>query len=178
MQNISNELISNHNGNRRISNGATINNYLITIPRCDLPKKYLFDGLVNLCSRLAVSKEKHSITHLDSCCKNSSIPKNTSLNNTNTSVNAPSQTGDQVEIRRNEPITKERFQKICDDDDARITNIALYKKLRNTTELADSFRYSPTVDQNESSFLNDTLLQDDNQEWIHCKSHIHIYAGI
>ncbi|CAF1028365.1 unnamed protein product [Brachionus calyciflorus] len=166
-----NDLI-NRNANRRVSNGSTINNYLITIPRCNLPKKYIFDGLVNLCNRLAVSKEKHSISYLDSCCKNSSIRKDQIGSNTR-SMSFSSQTSQQNGLPRNEQISRERFQQICQEDTIR-RSINQYKKQINFNE--EDVTLSSEEHDSQTSFINDTALQEEQHEWIHCNSHIHIFA--
>ncbi len=44
------------------------NQYFITIPRCKINKKWLFDGIEEFCYKLAVSKERHSLVYKDSCC--------------------------------------------------------------------------------------------------------------
>ncbi|CAF0837382.1 unnamed protein product [Brachionus calyciflorus] len=218
------ESFRNVNRNRpRISNGSNVNNYLITLPRCDLPKQYVFDGLFNLCSRLAVSKEKHTTTYIGYCCKNSSIQKDNlqpdqaqqpttsrALLNTSTieSSNLFNQTHSQDTSNnkrpRDEIITTEVLQQIYNGTLANRNNIRLYKRPRSGTSSTPRIQTSDfsnqTNDRNEenssqislvqtgshdsqennsqpqSSFLNDTFFEQEQDNWLHCNSHLHIYA--
>ena len=48
--------------------------YFITVPRCELSKQYVYDGLEQFCSRLVVAQESHTTAYLHSCCPGSSVP--------------------------------------------------------------------------------------------------------
>ena len=173
-----NRLTRNNRG--RVSNGSVINNYLITIPRCDIPKQFVFDGLISLCNRLAVSQENHSITYLDSCCLNSSVRKPNSIvtvqtnEDTQTSFSNEETEVNPIKKRRAEQITREIFQRICNGTETRIAQISNYLEQSKTSENDESFHTTLTSPLETSSFS--TYINND-EEWIHCRSHIHIFAG-
>lgn len=190
---------SRFNNKKRVAHSTEINNYLITIPRCDLPKKYVFEGLVNFCNRLAVSKEKHSIQYLDSCCKNSSIRRTTASNSLNTTITSNSQNhstssiisqadqsqgilnNNQTKRSRNEELTEQQIRQIYNGD---ITNRNTIKHYKRTKTTGRSSQNEETVHSSlssfassQSSFLDETNSSVDDDNWIHCKTHIHIFAG-
>lgn len=171
--------------NARVSNGATINNYLITIPRCDLPKKYVFDGLFKLCNRLAISKEKHTITYIGYCCKNSSVNRKANRNgqaqhNPNLPRQSSQNLNDTITSITSQPITNESLQRILSGELLTTHNLQRYKRPRLVTNdnTNENISYSPVESVAESSFLSDTHFDNEiNDNWLHCNSHIHVFAG-
>lgn len=150
--------------NRRPVGKPLPNMYLITIPRCDLPKKFIFRGLEPICNRLLVSKEMHSISYIDSCCKNSSIKKQ-SLN---------------LQEKSKSFFNKENyFNQILDIESNLNSKNELPPSEINNCVSSQSF--SPPVPDKDRPHCSKNTMEknqvEESDNWIHCKSHLHIFAG-
>lgn len=188
--------------NRKRPIGKTMPNmYLITIPRCDLPKKFIFRGLEPLCNRLLVSKEAHTISYIDSCCKNSSV-KNKNLNSdkkrglsgffnkekyyfnkyeNEESICVSGDISNECEVSGDvsnlinclsETTNSNTNSNVCTLQINNATNNE--QKLNNfkTSQAINNYNMSKKCHDNHKMFK-----EDEDSEWIHCKSHLHIFAG-
>lgn len=169
--------------NRKRPAGKTLPNmYLITIPRCDLPKKFIFRGLEPICDRLLVSKENHTISYLDSCCKNSSVKKKNSFEGRVDKqffnkeeyffslLNKMKGSDENCLLRENEQTSKNAYQ--LTENLTSDSNCSIFeneKKINNpcTSKQADEQNFQTNVGN----------FGVDEDDWIHCKSHLHIFAG-